>query len=84
MSVGKTDDDGNVSIFIRDSVTVNKEDDVLITYQRKPILIGKRDERGRYQIPLSQDHGQWQPHRSTNATRRQLHLAQIVYDLPSK
>ena len=48
MSVGKTADDGNVSIFTKYGVPVYKEEDVLITCQRKPILIGKRDEHGRY------------------------------------
>ena len=47
MSVGKTSDDGNVSIFTKYGVTVYKEEDVLITCQRNPILTGKRDERGR-------------------------------------
>ena len=43
MSVGKTADDGNVSIFIKEDVKVYKEDDVPITCRGKPILIGKRD-----------------------------------------
>ena len=46
MSVGKTANDGNVSIFTREGVTVYKEEDVLITRQRKRIIIGKQDERG--------------------------------------
>ena len=46
MSVGKTADDGNVSIFTKYGVTVYKEEDVLITCQRNPILVGKRDKRG--------------------------------------
>ena len=54
MSVGKTNDDGNVSIFTKDGVTVHKEQDVLITCKGTPILIGVRDERGRYRIPLVQ------------------------------
>ena len=58
MSVGKKVDDGNVSIFTKYGVTVYKEEDVLIKCQRKPILIGKRDECVRYRIPLTQDH--WQ------------------------
>ena len=61
MSVGKTSDDGNVSIFTKDGVTIHKEEYVLITCQNRPILIGKIDERGRYRIPLNQEHGQWQP-----------------------
>ena len=59
MSVGKTADNGNVYIFTREGVTVYKEENVLITCQRKPTLIGKRYERGKYRIPLTQAHGQW-------------------------
>jgi hypothetical protein len=40
MSVGKTADDGTVSIFTKDGVTVHKEEDVLITCKGQPILIG--------------------------------------------
>ena len=61
MSVGKTSDNGNGSIFTKDGVAIHKKEDELITCQNKPIIIGKRDERGRYRIPLTQDHGQWQP-----------------------
>ena len=42
MSVGKTDDDGNVSIFTKYGLPLYKEEDVLITCQKNPILIGKR------------------------------------------
>ena len=84
MSVGKTADDGNVSILTKDGVTVYKEEDVLITCERNPILVGNRDERGRYLIPLTQDHGQWQPHIPTNKSKRKLQQAHSVYDLPSK
>ena len=80
----KTADDGNVSIFTKDGVTVYKEEDVLITCQRKPILVGKRYEHGRYQIPLTQDHRQWQTHRPTKEVRRKLQQAHNAYDLPSK
>jgi hypothetical protein len=48
MSVGKTADDGTISIFTKDGVTVHKEMDVLITCKGEPILIGVLDERGRY------------------------------------
>ena len=84
MSVGKTADDGNVSIFTEYGVTLHKEEYVLIACQRKPILIIKMYECGRYQIPLSQYHGQWQPCRPTKAARRHLHLAHSVYELTSK
>ena len=49
---GKSSDDGNVSILNHEKVQVYKEADVLITCRGKPILIGKRDERGRYRITL--------------------------------
>jgi hypothetical protein len=48
MSIGKTADDGKISIFTKDGVTVHKETDVLITCKGEPILIGVRNERGRY------------------------------------
>jgi hypothetical protein len=54
MSIGKTTDDGTISIFTKDGVTVHKETDVLITRKGEPILIGVRDEQGRYRIPLIQ------------------------------
>ncbi len=44
MSVGKTANDGTISIFTKNVVTVHKETDVLITCKGKPILIGVRDE----------------------------------------
>jgi hypothetical protein len=41
MSVGKVSDDGTVSIFTKEGVTVHKEEeDVLITCKGEPILIG--------------------------------------------
>ena len=55
MSVEKTADDGNISIFTKEGVSVYKEEDVLITCKEEAILIGKRDERGRYRIPLVQN-----------------------------
>jgi hypothetical protein len=54
MSVGKTTDDGTISIFTKDGVTIHKEMDVLITCKGEPILIGVHDEQGRYRIPLIQ------------------------------
>ena len=41
MSVGKTADDGNVSIFTKEGVTVYKEQYVLITCQGKHIFFIK-------------------------------------------
>ena len=61
LSVGKVADDGNVSIFDKKGVAVYAEHNVLITCKGTPIMIGKRDERGRYRIPLMQQRGQWQP-----------------------
>ena len=40
MSVGKTSNDGNLSIFTDEKVQVYKEECVLITCRGKPILIG--------------------------------------------
>ena len=54
MSVGKVNDNGNISIFTKNDVTVYKEKDVLIICKGKPILVGIHDEGGRYRIPLDQ------------------------------
>ena len=43
MSVGKTADDGTISMFTKHGVTVHKENDVLITCKGQPILIGVQD-----------------------------------------
>ena len=58
MSVGKTNDDGNVSIFTSDGVTVYKEEDMVITCKGTPILVRVHSEQGRYSIPLVQRRGQ--------------------------
>ena len=84
MSVGKIADDGNVSIFTKYGVKVYKEEDVLITFHKNPIIIGKRYERGRYLITLTQYHGQWQTRRPTKESRRKIQQAHSIYDLPSK
>ena len=83
MSVGKTSDAGTISIFTKDGVSVHNEEDVLITCKGKPILVGVRDERGRYRIPLVQKRGQWRPRRPTSRARRRLLQANSVYDLPT-
>jgi hypothetical protein len=83
MSVGKTADDGTISIFTKDGVTVHKEQDVLITCKGVPILIGVRDEHGRYRIPLIQQKGQWQPRKPRMRINAALQKANSVYDLPS-
>jgi hypothetical protein len=54
MSVGKTANDGTISIFTKDGVTVHKETDILITCKGERILIGVHNEQGRYRIPLIQ------------------------------
>jgi hypothetical protein len=46
MSVGKTSNNGTISVFTKTGITVFKEEDVLITCKGKPILIGVRDGRG--------------------------------------
>ena len=83
MSVGKTNDDGNISIFTSDGVTVHKEKDVLITCKGEPIFVGIRDEQGRYRIPLEQKRGQWQPRKPSKKAKKALRQANSVYDLPS-
>jgi hypothetical protein len=70
MSVGKTADDGTVSVFTKEGVNVFKEEDVLITCKGEPILIGVRDSHGQYQIPLMQQQGQWQPRRPSKQARK--------------
>jgi hypothetical protein len=40
MSVGKTADDGKISIFTKDGVTVHNKKDVLITCKKKPLFVG--------------------------------------------
>ena len=83
MSVGKTLDNGNVSVFTKEGVKLYNEEDVLITCKSKPILVGKRDERGRYRIPLIHQKGQWQPQVPNKRTKKHLQQANSVYDLPS-
>ena len=83
MSVGKTANDGNISVFTKYDIKVYKEQDILITCKGSPILIGIRDGRGRYRIPLVQQHGQWQPRKPTKRARIFLQQANNVYDLPS-
>jgi hypothetical protein len=83
MSVGKTSNDGTISVFTKTGVTVFKEEDVLITCKGKPILIGVQDGRGRYQILLMQQRGQWQPRRPSKQARKELQQANSVYDLPA-
>jgi hypothetical protein len=83
MSVGKTANNGMISIFTKEGVTVHKEQDILITCKGESILIGVRDDHGRYRIPLVQQRGQWQPRHSSKNARQALRQANSVYDLPS-
>jgi hypothetical protein len=83
MSVGKTANDGSISIFTKNGVTVHKETNVLITCKGKPILIGVCHEQGRYQIPLIQQRGQWQPQQPSKQAQKCLRQANSIYDLPS-
>ena len=71
------------SVFTKEGVNVFKEEDVLITCKGEPILIGVRDSHGRYQIPLMQQRGQWQPRRPSKQARKALRQANSVYNLPS-
>ena len=75
MSVGKTADNGNISIFTKEGVSVYKEEDVLLTCKGEAILIGKRDEWGRYRIPLVQNLGNWQPKQPTKHSKKYLQQA---------
>ncbi len=43
MSVGKTSNNGTISVFTKTGIPVFKEEDILITCKGKPILIGMRD-----------------------------------------
>lgn len=83
MSVGKTADDSTVSIFTKEGVVVHKEEDVLITCKGKLLLVGVRDECGRYCIPLVQQCGQWWPNRPSKQVQQKLWQANSVYDLLS-
>ncbi len=76
MSVGKTADDGTVSVFTKKGVDVFKEEDVLITCKGEPI-------HGRYRIPLVPQRGQWQPRHPPKQAQKTLRQANNVYDLPS-
>eukprot|EP00956_Cyclotella_meneghiniana_P020709 scaffold36896_cov36-Cyclotella_meneghiniana.AAC.1 len=83
ISVGQLADDETGSIFSKEGVSVHKEEDVLITVKNEPLLIGVRDEQGRYRIPLQQHKGQWKPRHASKKARQTLRKANSVYDLPS-
>jgi hypothetical protein len=46
MSLGKTSDDGTVSVFMKEGVNVFKEEEVLITCKGEQIIIGIQDNQG--------------------------------------
>ena len=54
MSVGKTADDGKISIFTKEGVKVYNKLDFLIMCKGKTILIGVHTNHGQYLIPLVQ------------------------------
>ena len=83
MSVGKVSDDGTLSIFTKDGVSVHREEDVFITCKGAPLLIGVRDDRGRYRIPLTQHKGHWQPRKPTKCVKTVLHHANSIYNVPN-
>ena len=83
LSVGRVAEADTISVFTKRGVKVYKEHDVLITCKGEPILIGKRDAKGQYRIPLVQRKGQWKPRRPSKKAKAQLRQANSVYDLPS-
>ena len=72
MSMDKTNGDVNVFVFAKGGVTVNMEEDMLITRKGASILIGVRAEQGRYCILLVQQRGQWRPRKPLKAAQEQL------------
>ena len=69
--------------FTRASVNVHKTEDVLIRLEGKPVLIGVRDQYGRYKVPLVRRKGKSLPRVPTSSEVTHLEQAQNVYDLPS-
>ncbi|KAL7484776.1 hypothetical protein ACHAW6_010408 [Cyclotella cf. meneghiniana] len=82
-SVRKTADDGMISIFTKAGITVHNENDVLITCRGEPILIGVHNSQGCYDIPLVQQHGQWQPQLPCKHVTKALRQAISIFNLPS-
>ena len=52
ISGSKVVDDGNTAILDQQGVRVFADKDVLILVQGKPIMIGTRDNMGRFKVPL--------------------------------
>jgi hypothetical protein len=82
MSMGKTSDDGTILVFMKEGINIFKEEDVLITFKWEPILIGVRDNQGRYRIPLMQQQGHWQPQHPSKQAQKALRQANSLYNLP--
>ena len=83
ISVGELANDGTVSVFTEDGVSVHKKEEVLILVKGKPILVGYRNSRGQYKVPLEYRKGQMAPIKPTRKRREKLEKANSVYDLPS-
>jgi hypothetical protein len=83
MRVGKTANDGMISIFTKEGVTMHKEQDILNTCKGKPILIGVHNNHGGYRIPVVQQRGRWQPRHPSKKAWQALQQANSVYNLPS-
>ena len=83
ISVGKMAASGLISIFTKNDVEVHREEDVLIKCKGVPILVGKRDDQGRYRIPLILHKGQWQPRTPSSQEKITFEQANSVYNLPS-
>ncbi|EJK62273.1 hypothetical protein THAOC_17120, partial [Thalassiosira oceanica] len=83
LSVGRTTDDGNTAIFNSSGVSVHRDRDVLILVKGKPVMIGRRDDNGRYKIPLVRQRQQMKPVVPRKRDIERLERANSVYDLPS-
>jgi hypothetical protein len=83
MSISKTCDDGTISIFTQDGVSVHAKQDVLITCKGVPLLIGTQDVHGWYRIPLIQNKGNWQPRAPSSKACHAICQANSVYNLPT-
>ena len=59
LSVSKVNNDGNVSIFTKQGVTVHTEEEVLITVKGQPVMIASKiNEAGtRYRLSSSKANG---------------------------
>ena len=83
ISVSALAGDNKVSIFTKDGVSVHNEEDVLIRVKKKPIMIGVRNSRGQYKVPLVNKRGRMAPRTPSRQQQQRLIQANSVYDLPS-